>query len=244
MSANGQYCDNVTVSAFCAQALERTGAAWSSRSGIHWPEACNLAYRRPTMPRLKTRTRSTYSPAFQLATSLRQRGKRNFVTFDSFVDEQGSPPDLITIGRSPDSDIVIADDLTVSYEHAEIRRGSDGKLRLMRAPGCKNGVFVNGHFLDEPAVLVVGMRIRMGDTHLFAADDKGSTPLAGHTLDDCISYGKDVYGSNMAAAEYIARSPGHVRECTLPSPLRRQRRAAKKQANRARRVKRTSRRES
>lgn len=196
------------------------------------------------MPRRRTRTQSPYSPAFQLATSLRVRGKRNFFPFDSFVDDRGRPRDVITIGRSPDSDIPIPDDLTVSHEHAEIRRESDGKLRIRAAPECKNGIFINGLLLTEPAVLIVGMRIRMGDTYLFAANDKGSTPLAGHTLDECISYGKDVYGNSSTAAEYIARSPGHVRECTLPSPLRRQRRTAKKQSNHKRYLKGKSPRES
>lgn len=190
------------------------------------------------MPRKRTQTRPTYSPSFRLATGLRQKGKRDFLTLDDIVDRRGRPLAVITIGRSPESHISIKDDLTVSNNHAEIWRGAKGEMRLMTAPGCKNGIFVDGQCLVEPTLLRVGMRIRMGNTHLFATDDQGCTPVQGYTLDDCIRFGKEVYGSSNAAARYLGRSPGHIRERALSTPLRQERIEAKKRANRDRNRKR------
>ena len=57
------------------------------------------------------------------------------------------PAGVVTIGRSPSSDIVL-DDPLVSRHHAELRELPDGRRQLVDH-GSHNGTFVNGRRVDE-----------------------------------------------------------------------------------------------
>lgn len=53
---------------------------------------------------------------------------------------------VITIGRSPDSDVFL-DDVTVSRRHAELRRGAPGWS--VRDAGSLNGTYVNRRRIED-----------------------------------------------------------------------------------------------
>ena len=66
-----------------------------------------------------------------------------------------------TIGRSPDSDIIV-DDPFVSWQHAVIEfRGGRFWIRDL---GSRNGTFVNGKRLGPPRPLKPADRVKVGDT--------------------------------------------------------------------------------
>ena len=54
--------------------------------------------------------------------------------------------DLVTVGRSPDSEVFL-DDVTVSRRHAEFRRGSSGWS--IRDAGSLNGTYVNRKRVED-----------------------------------------------------------------------------------------------
>ncbi|CAB4738648.1 unannotated protein [freshwater metagenome] len=54
--------------------------------------------------------------------------------------------DLLTVGRSPESEVFL-DDVTVSRRHAEIRRGSSGWS--IRDAGSLNGTYVNRRRVED-----------------------------------------------------------------------------------------------
>ena len=54
--------------------------------------------------------------------------------------------DLMSVGRSPDSDVFL-DDVTVSRKHAEFRRGSAGWS--IRDTGSLNGTYVNRRRVED-----------------------------------------------------------------------------------------------
>ncbi len=54
--------------------------------------------------------------------------------------------DLLTVGRSPDSEVFL-DDVTVSRRHAEFRRGSSGWS--IRDAGSLNGTYVNRRRVED-----------------------------------------------------------------------------------------------
>ena len=58
--------------------------------------------------------------------------------------------DLMTVGRSPDSEVFL-DDVTVSRRHAEFRRGSAGWS--IRDAGSLNGTYVNRRRVDDHQLL-------------------------------------------------------------------------------------------
>ncbi len=65
---------------------------------------------------------------------------------------------VVTVGRGPDSDIVL-DDVTVSRRHAEFDRRNGGFL--VRDVGSLNGTYVNREPVAE-AALVSGDKIQIG----------------------------------------------------------------------------------
>lgn len=71
--------------------------------------------------------------------------------------------DLITIGRSPESDIFL-DDITVSREHAQLRRA--GLHFELRDLGSLNGSYVNRGRIDHGAVLADGDEVQIGKFRL------------------------------------------------------------------------------
>jgi LysM repeat protein len=75
--------------------------------------------------------------------------------------------DVITIGRSPDNDIVI-DETEVSRHHARLtRRGNDWILEDL---GSRNGTTVNGRRITGPVVLTPGAQVGLGTGILFSLE--------------------------------------------------------------------------
>ncbi len=72
--------------------------------------------------------------------------------------------DLITAGRSVDSDIFL-DDVTVSRQHAEFRRSHGGSGFVIVDLGSLNGTYVNGERINE-ARLRPGDVVQIGRFHL------------------------------------------------------------------------------
>lgn len=66
--------------------------------------------------------------------------------------------DVVTAGREPDSDLFL-DDVTVSRQHAELRRMTGGWL--LRDVGSLNGTYVNRHRIEEIA-LAPGDEVQIG----------------------------------------------------------------------------------
>lgn len=69
----------------------------------------------------------------------------------------------VIIGRSPDADLVIADDF-VSSTHAKIVPAGDGYL--LEDLGSTNGTIVNGQPAKRPLPLVAGDVIELGQNRL------------------------------------------------------------------------------
>lgn len=82
--------------------------------------------------------------------------------------------DSLSIGRMPDSDLFLKDDLRVSRQHAVIHRAPTAFI--LTDLGSANGTFLNGAQLTEPAVLHTGDLIRIGHTELTFIME----PLANH----------------------------------------------------------------
>jgi hypothetical protein len=82
--------------------------------------------------------------------------------------------DSLSIGRMPDSDLFLKDDLRVSRQHAVIHRAPTAFI--LTDLGSANGTFLNGALLAEPAVLHSGDLIRIGHTELTFIME----PLANH----------------------------------------------------------------
>lgn len=70
-------------------------------------------------------------------------------------------PGRTTIGRHPDSDIVVGDE-SASRLHAEIHWIGDRDTPVLRDLGSTNGTFVNRERLSQPGVLRPGDQIRIG----------------------------------------------------------------------------------
>ncbi len=66
--------------------------------------------------------------------------------------------DVVTVGRSPDSDVFL-DDVTVSRNHAEFLHGASGWL--LRDKKSLNGTYVNRVLVDE-ARLTPGDEVQLG----------------------------------------------------------------------------------
>lgn len=66
--------------------------------------------------------------------------------------------DVVTAGREPDSDLFL-DDVTVSRQHAELRRMTGGWL--LRDVGSLNGTYVNRQRIEE-AALAPGDEVQIG----------------------------------------------------------------------------------
>lgn len=110
----------------------------------------------------------------------------------------GAPPDLgpvvsvhrpgavLRLGRSPDNDVVLADDPRASRHHAELRQRADGLFEL-RDLESHNGTFVNGArvsraLLSEDDVVSVGnhvFRFRAGRLEAFSSSDGSSLEVYG-----------------------------------------------------------------
>jgi ABC transport system ATP-binding/permease protein len=62
---------------------------------------------------------------------------------DRAVQRLEMPGKVMRIGRTPDNDLVLADDLAVSRHHAEVRRSPAGDYEIIDL-NSHNGTYVNG----------------------------------------------------------------------------------------------------
>ena len=67
--------------------------------------------------------------------------------------------DVVTIGRDPKS-IVFLDDITVSRNHAEVRKDPDGQFQLIDS-GSLNGTYLDGERVTQ-ALLREGAQVQVG----------------------------------------------------------------------------------
>jgi predicted ester cyclase len=89
----------------------------------------------------------------------------------------------IRIGRQPDNDLALTEDLEVSRHHAELRRDPDGGFEIIDL-GSRGGTFVNGEritrkMLTEQDIINIGratFRLRGGELHQETAASRGVGP--------------------------------------------------------------------
>jgi DNA-binding response OmpR family regulator len=93
---------------------------------------------------------------------------------DGSLRELPVTADMLVLGRAEDCDVVIAGRL-ISRQHARLRR--EGHVYLIEDLESRNGTFLNGEPLREPAPLHDGDRIDLGGSTvvIFADGDATST---------------------------------------------------------------------
>lgn len=94
----------------------------------------------------------------------------------------------MVIGRSPDADIVLADN-KVSRLHCGVRPVDGGYM--VKDLGSRNGTFVNSFRIEAPTALNPGDHIRVGDT-LFTVQSKlakGNETIL-HEIEEEMEHGK------------------------------------------------------
>ena len=97
------------------------------------------------------------------------------------------PARTMRIGRAPDNDLVLADDLEASPSHAELRRSPTGLYEIVDL-GSRNGTFVNGKRVSQVAltehdIVSVGrstFRLAEGELRQFV--DEGEVSLTAQDL--------------------------------------------------------------
>jgi ABC-type multidrug transport system ATPase subunit len=97
------------------------------------------------------------------------------------------PARTMRIGRAPDNDLVLADDLEASPNHAELRRSPTGLYEIVDL-GSRNGTFVNGKRVSQAAltehdIVSVGrstFRLAEGELRQFV--DEGEVSLTAQDL--------------------------------------------------------------
>jgi hypothetical protein len=67
--------------------------------------------------------------------------------------------DVVTIGRDPKSNVFL-DDITVSRNHAEVRRDAEGQFQLFDS-GSLNGTYLDGERVTQ-ALLREGAQVQVG----------------------------------------------------------------------------------
>ncbi len=96
-------------------------------------------------------------------------GKRRsrFEIFPLVKKAGASFPDMITVGRTPNNDVVLRD-VTVSRLHAFFKRTADGKKWIVADGGSKNGTQLDGAHLEPRREREVdnGQVVKIGDIEL------------------------------------------------------------------------------
>lgn len=115
---------------------------------------------------------------------------------------------VVTIGRNPDSDLLVADD-RVSRIHCAIRIGESGVYQLKDLKS-RNGTFVNGERI-ESANLKAGDQIRIGQQVIVFEDDQAAGPdTAMHELNQQMAGGKGYTTILREIAPEGAPKPGAI----------------------------------
>lgn len=103
---------------------------------------------------------------------------------------------LLTIGRSPDNDIVL-DHPVVSRKHARIVQREPGDIYVLEDLGSSNGTFVNGVMVVQPVTLKKGDIIRIGTVKLTYSPD------VIQTIDESSNIRLDVFHLNQRVSKTI-----------------------------------------
>lgn len=74
-----------------------------------------------------------------------------------------SPGSTLELGRVPEADVCLADNLSVSRRHARLNYGPEGVV--LEDLGSKNGTFLNDRLVDAPTLLKSGDRFQVGTVH-------------------------------------------------------------------------------
>lgn len=105
------------------------------------------------------------------------------------------PSQIMRIGRIPDNDVVLSNDLGVSRRHAELRKSASGRYEIIDL-GSHNGTFVNGKRvhsteLSQSDIISIGhATFRLADGELRQFVDEGSISLAARELLVKVGHGK------------------------------------------------------
>ena len=83
---------------------------------------------------------------------------------DRMLPDPHQYPEVLTVGRGPNCDIIIFNDRTVSREHCQLKRVSGVDLYYIRDLEAVNGTFVNNRRIGtEWTELQAGDIIKIGD---------------------------------------------------------------------------------
>ena len=101
----------------------------------------------------------------------------------------------VTIGRADDNDLILAQDPTVSRQHAVLERiDDDWRIRDLSS---SNGTFVNGMRITTPTLINPGDRVSVGSSSLNLVDGTtdvlaslGQTVLVGTEVADTLGLSK------------------------------------------------------
>jgi pSer/pThr/pTyr-binding forkhead associated (FHA) protein len=135
-----------------------------------------------------------------------------------YLKNDGTPAELtlgerpITIGRNPDSDIILMDE-KASRIHCGIRLW-DGEYYLKDLKS-RNGTYVNGRSV-EVATLKPGDQIRIGHTEIFFEGDTGPT-TALHEIKGEMEMGK---GYSTILRQIVDDAPQPAAPAPQPQPAK------------------------
>lgn len=125
----------------------------------------DLTARQATPPAYRLRSQQTRKERRAVARAERERPRKLVITKGP---ESGRSLDLvddvITVGRSDDSRVVLTDDYC-SNRHARLVRRADGRW-LVEDMGSTNGTFLQERKLTGPTVVGIGEIIRVGRTEI------------------------------------------------------------------------------
>jgi ABC-type multidrug transport system ATPase subunit/pSer/pThr/pTyr-binding forkhead associated (FHA) protein len=103
---------------------------------------------------------------------------------------------LLTIGRSPENDIVL-DHPAVSRKHARIVQREPGDIYVLEDLGSSNGTYVNGAMVIQSVTLKKGDTIRIGTVKLTYS------PEVIHKIDESSNVRLDVFHINQRVSKQI-----------------------------------------
>lgn len=91
-----------------------------------------------------------------------------------------APGEVVVFGRAPDATVQLAHDGSVSRHHASVRADPDSTRSrvVVRDLGSRNGTFVDGLRITEPAVAEVNAVVEVGGTLYVVGCEAGDQPAA------------------------------------------------------------------
>lgn len=124
---------------------------WAVWTEVRVPAAPGLAARRPSRNKAAT-DRAVPAPGTPSRLLMVEPAAMRGSTL-TLVDE-------VRVGRSPESDVTLADDPFVSTHHARFFR--TGETWFVEDQGSTNGTLVNSHRITSPTMLRIDDRVQTG----------------------------------------------------------------------------------